>query len=139
MERGGPDGASCASSARPPKTLRYEARFRVLCEASDDGRNACVSLEVDDADAYFEEWYEQVDALRPPKNESWVPDVRSIGPFGNTICDGANKVAASFRQRRSSPASSQSAAPPIPSHGTAGVAVAKKSCDDCPLWGANNT
>ena len=84
--------------------------FRVLFEASDDGksgllglvrgtiqitvdsqmdghgRNACVSLEVDDADAYFEEWREQVDVLRPPKNESWgARTFDLLDPFGNTI------------------------------------------------------
>lgn len=50
------------------------------------GRNACVALEVDDADAYFEEWREQVSMARPPKNESW--GARTFGlsdPFGNSI------------------------------------------------------
>jgi uncharacterized glyoxalase superfamily protein PhnB len=84
--------------------------FRVLYEASDDGkngilglargsiritvdspmdghgRNACVSLEVKDADAYFYEWSRQVDVLRPPKDESWgARTFDLLDPFGNTI------------------------------------------------------
>ena len=84
--------------------------FRVLFEASDDGRsgilglargtikltvdspmdghgrNACVSLEVDDADACFQEWSPKVSVLRPPKNESWgARTFDLLDPFGNTI------------------------------------------------------
>lgn len=84
--------------------------FRVLFEASDDanngllglargtiqitvdspmdghGRNACVSLEVDDADACFAAWREQVNVLRSPKNESWgARTFDLLDPFGNTI------------------------------------------------------
>jgi catechol 2,3-dioxygenase-like lactoylglutathione lyase family enzyme len=84
--------------------------FRVLFEASDDGksgilgltrgtiqltvdspmdghgRNACVSLEVDDADAYFEEWSPKVPVLRAPKNEAWgARTFDLLDPFGNTI------------------------------------------------------
>ena len=50
------------------------------------GRDACVSLQVDDADAYYAEWSENVDVLRPPQNEEW--GARTFGlhdPFGNTI------------------------------------------------------
>ena len=84
--------------------------FRVLFEASDDGksgllglargtiqitldspmnehgRKACVSLEVDDADAYFDEWRDRVDVLRSPKNEPWgARTFDLLDPFGNTI------------------------------------------------------
>jgi len=84
--------------------------FRVLYEVSDDGkhgilglargsiritldspmdghgRNACVSLEVDDADAYFEEGSPKVDVLRPPKDEAWgARTFDLLDPFGNTI------------------------------------------------------
>jgi catechol 2,3-dioxygenase-like lactoylglutathione lyase family enzyme len=84
--------------------------FRVLYEVSDDGkhgilglargsiritldspmdghgRNACVSLEVDDADAYFEEWSQNVDVFRPPKDEAWgARTFDLLDPFGNTI------------------------------------------------------
>lgn len=50
------------------------------------GRNVCVSLEVEDADAYFNEWSPRVPVLRPPKNEDW--DARTfdlLDPFGNTL------------------------------------------------------
>ena len=53
---------------------------------SGHGREACVSLQVDDADAYFEAWKPHVEILRPPKNEDW--GARTFGlidPFGNTI------------------------------------------------------
>jgi catechol 2,3-dioxygenase-like lactoylglutathione lyase family enzyme len=84
--------------------------FCVLYEASDDGksgilglargsiqitldspmaghgRNACVSLAVDDADAYFEEWSHRVDVLCAPKDELWgVRTFDLLDPFGNTI------------------------------------------------------
>lgn len=50
------------------------------------GRNACVSLEVNDADAYHREWSTKVQVLRPPRDEDW--DARTfdlLDPFGNTI------------------------------------------------------
>lgn len=84
--------------------------FRVMFEASEDGKNgllglergtmsltidcpmaghgreACVSLLVESADAYYDEWRERVPIKRPPRNEDWGKrtfDV--IDPFGNTI------------------------------------------------------
>jgi catechol 2,3-dioxygenase-like lactoylglutathione lyase family enzyme len=60
--------------------------FEVLFEASEDGRNACVSFEVDDADAYFEEWSRKVAVLRAPRNEEWgARTFDLLDPFGNTI------------------------------------------------------
>ena len=84
--------------------------FRVVFEASDDGRrgllrvergtitltldspmpghgrNACVSLEVDDADAYYREWSAKVAVLRPPRDEDWGARTFDVlDPFGNTI------------------------------------------------------
>jgi catechol 2,3-dioxygenase-like lactoylglutathione lyase family enzyme len=50
------------------------------------GRNACVFLEVHDADAYYREWSAKVAVLRPPRDEEW--DARTFDlqdPFGNTI------------------------------------------------------
>ncbi len=50
------------------------------------GRNACVSLEVNDADAYHREWSTKVQVLRQPRDEDW--DARTfdlLDPFGNTI------------------------------------------------------
>ena len=50
------------------------------------GRNACVSLEVDNADAYFEEWRKNVEVRRHPKNEPWgARTFDLLDPFGNTI------------------------------------------------------
>lgn len=50
------------------------------------GRHACVSLEVESADAYYDEWRERVQIDRPPRNEPWGG--RTFGttdPFGNSI------------------------------------------------------
>jgi uncharacterized glyoxalase superfamily protein PhnB len=50
------------------------------------GRNACVSLEVDDADAYFAEWSGRVHVLRAPRDEPWgARTFDLVDPFGNTI------------------------------------------------------
>ena len=84
--------------------------FQILFEASDDGktgilglergsicitldspmsghgRNACVSLHVESADAYYAEWSRKVDVLRPPKDEPWnARTFDLLDPFGNTI------------------------------------------------------
>jgi uncharacterized glyoxalase superfamily protein PhnB len=53
---------------------------------SGHGREACVSLQVDDADAYYDEWRERVEIRRPPVNEPWgARTFDVIDPFGNTI------------------------------------------------------
>lgn len=53
---------------------------------SGHGREACVSLEVEDADAYYETWKPHVEIRRPPKNETWgARTFDVIDPFGNTI------------------------------------------------------
>lgn len=50
------------------------------------GREACVSLEVDDADAYHREWSAKVAVLRPPRDEEWgARTFDLLDPFGNTI------------------------------------------------------
>lgn len=84
--------------------------FSVLCEASEDGRTgllglrrgtieitidspmeghgreACVSLYVDDADAYYKEWSAKVLVLREPRDEEWgARTFDLIDPSGNTI------------------------------------------------------
>ena len=84
--------------------------FRVAFEASDDGRtgllgvergtirltldspmqghgrNACVSLQVNDADAYYREWSAKVPVLRAPRDEDWnARTFDLLDPFGNTI------------------------------------------------------
>jgi catechol 2,3-dioxygenase-like lactoylglutathione lyase family enzyme len=56
------------------------------CPMEGHGRDACVSLEVDSADRYYDEWRAKVPVKRPPRNEEWggrTFDV--IDPFGNTI------------------------------------------------------
>ena len=56
------------------------------CPMDGHGREACVSLEVDNADAYYDEWRDRVDIRRPPKNEPWgARTFDVIDPFGNTI------------------------------------------------------
>jgi uncharacterized glyoxalase superfamily protein PhnB len=56
------------------------------CPMSGHGRNACVSLEVNDADALHEEWASKVEVKRPPRNEEWGARTFSVtDPFGNTI------------------------------------------------------
>jgi uncharacterized glyoxalase superfamily protein PhnB len=57
------------------------------CPMSGHGRDACVSLQVGSADAYYDEWRGRgVEIRRPPKNESWGARTFSvIDPFGNTI------------------------------------------------------
>ena len=50
------------------------------------GRSACVSLQVDDADAYYREWSARVTVPRAPRDEVW--GARTFGlqdPSGNTI------------------------------------------------------
>ena len=50
------------------------------------GRNACVALQVDDADAYYLEWSAKVDVLRAPKDEEWgARTFDLLDPSGNTI------------------------------------------------------
>ena len=56
------------------------------CPMDGHGRNACVSLEVDSADAYYEEWRQRVEIQHPPKNEEWDARTFSVtDPSGNTI------------------------------------------------------
>ena len=56
------------------------------CPMSGHGREACVSLQVEDADAYYEEWRQRTDVKRAPRNESWgARTFDLIDPFGNTI------------------------------------------------------
>jgi catechol 2,3-dioxygenase-like lactoylglutathione lyase family enzyme len=53
---------------------------------SGHGRNACVALHVEDADAYYREWSSKVDILHPPKNEAWgARTFDLLDPSGNTI------------------------------------------------------
>jgi catechol 2,3-dioxygenase-like lactoylglutathione lyase family enzyme len=50
------------------------------------GRNACVTLEVESADRYYEEWRQKVEIKRQPQNEDWGARTFSVtDPSGNTI------------------------------------------------------
>lgn len=56
------------------------------CPMSGHGRDACVSLLVEDADRYYEEWRQRTSVLRPPRNEDWGGRTFDLlDPFGNTI------------------------------------------------------
>ncbi len=65
---------------------RGSIALTIDCPMSGHGRDACVSLQVDDADDYYDEWRERVAVKRPPKNEPWgARTFDLIDPFGNTI------------------------------------------------------
>lgn len=50
------------------------------------GRNACVSLRVEDADTYYHEWSMRVTVLRAPRDEEWgARTFDLLDPSGNTI------------------------------------------------------
>lgn len=56
------------------------------CPMDGHGRNACVSLEVEDADRYYKEWKSRVKVGRAPQNETWGKRTFELtDPFGNTI------------------------------------------------------
>lgn len=53
---------------------------------SGHGREACVSLHVNDADAYYREWRDKADIEHPPRDEDWGARTFSVhDPAGNTI------------------------------------------------------
>lgn len=53
---------------------------------SGHGREACVSLQVDSADAYYDEWRTRVPIESPPRDEAWGARTFSVlDPSGNTI------------------------------------------------------
>ena len=56
------------------------------CPMAGHGRDACVALEVDSADRYYDEWHTRVAVKRPPKDEEWGARTFDLeDPFGNTI------------------------------------------------------
>ncbi|MFN7921497.1 MAG: glyoxalase superfamily protein [Bryobacteraceae bacterium] len=56
------------------------------CPMQGHGREACVSLHVGDADAYYREWSAKVQVLRAPRDEEWgARTFDLIDPSGNTI------------------------------------------------------
>jgi len=65
---------------------RGPIRITLDCPMEGHGRNACVSLEVNDVDAYYAEWSPRVDVLREPRDETWgARTFDLLDPFGNTI------------------------------------------------------
>ena len=65
---------------------RGTMELTIDCPMSGHGRRACVSLRVDDADAYYREWRHVAEIKAPPQDEVWGG--RTFGfedPFGNTI------------------------------------------------------
>ena len=61
-------------------------RFTLDCPMSGHGREACVSLEVESTDAWYDEWRDRVEIRHPPKSEPWgARTFDVIDPFGNTI------------------------------------------------------
>ena len=65
---------------------RGTIELTIDCPMPGHGRDACVSLRVNSADAYFQEWRHKVEIKRPPVNEFWGG--RTCGfedPFGNSI------------------------------------------------------
>lgn len=65
---------------------RGTTELTVDCPMSGHGRNVCVSLRVNSADAYYEEWRQRVPMKRSPKDESWGARTFDLtDPFGNTI------------------------------------------------------
>lgn len=56
------------------------------CPMSGHGRQACATFEVENADAYYDEWKGKVAMPRPPMNEAWGSRTFSVqDPFDNTI------------------------------------------------------
>jgi catechol 2,3-dioxygenase-like lactoylglutathione lyase family enzyme len=65
---------------------RGNIQITLDCPMQGHGRNACVALQVDDADAYYNEWHVKVDLLRAPKDEDWgARTFDLLDPSGNTI------------------------------------------------------
>jgi catechol 2,3-dioxygenase-like lactoylglutathione lyase family enzyme len=65
---------------------RGTIELTIDCPMSGHGRNACASLRVSSADAYYQGWRQKVAINRPPVNEPW--GARTFGfedPFGNSI------------------------------------------------------
>lgn len=65
---------------------RGTLRLTIDCPMDGHGREACVALEVESADAYYEEWRTRVAVKRPPRDEVWGARTFDLtDPFGNTI------------------------------------------------------
>lgn len=65
---------------------RGTIELTIDCPMSGHGRNACASVIVNSADAYYDEWRQRVEMKRPPQDEPW--GARTFGvhdPFGNNL------------------------------------------------------
>lgn len=99
-----------ADDLRVAKTFYEQLGFETTFEATDDGKNgimglergtitltidapmsghgrdACVSLIVEDADVYYREWSAKVSIPKPPRDEDWNARTFDFSdPSGNTI------------------------------------------------------
>ena len=76
-----PDGRTGLIALR-----RGSIQITLDCPMSGHGRDACVSLLVESADRYYEEWRQRTKVLRPLRNEDWgARTFDLLDPFGNTI------------------------------------------------------
>ena len=85
---------------------RDTIELTIDCPMPGHGRNACVSLEVESADAYYEEWKGKARIDRPPIDEEWGARTFSAhDPFDNTIfvIGPADSVGRSTHDREEQP------------------------------------
>jgi len=65
---------------------RGHARLHLDAPMPGHGRDACVYLDVKDADALYDEWSPKVEIRRPPEDQAWgARTFDVIDPFGNTL------------------------------------------------------
>jgi len=65
---------------------RGTIRITLDCPMDGHGRNVCVSLQVESADRYYDEWRTRAPMKRAPQNETWGARTFDFeDPFGNTI------------------------------------------------------
>jgi catechol 2,3-dioxygenase-like lactoylglutathione lyase family enzyme len=65
---------------------RGDIVITIDCPMMGHGRNACVSLEVEDADRYYNAWKGNVQIETPPANQWWGGRTFTVhDPAGNTI------------------------------------------------------
>ena len=65
---------------------RGSIRIHLDCPMPGLGRDACVYLDVQDADALYDEWNAKAEIGSPPGNQPW--DARTfnvMSPFGNSL------------------------------------------------------
>jgi catechol 2,3-dioxygenase-like lactoylglutathione lyase family enzyme len=65
---------------------RGTIELTIDCPMNGHGREACVSLYVNDADACYQEWSARVAVLRTPRDEEWgARTFDLLDPSGNTL------------------------------------------------------